>query len=74
MARRYLSESDAREAYNTYLDESFEPVRVADLTFSVSRILEELDPTAWREGFLAWLDSEGLTTDQTEATDWTQES
>jgi hypothetical protein len=41
-----LSDSE----YGDYLDEMYEPVEVAGMTFNVSRIIQELDPVAWRCG------------------------
>lgn len=40
----------SNEEYNDYIDEIYEPVKVAGMMFNVSRILEELDPVAWRCG------------------------
>lgn len=51
----------SNEEYNDYIDEIYEPVEVAGMTFNVSRILEELDPVAWRCGkgdYESELDSE----------------
>lgn len=51
----------SNEEYNDYIDEIYEPVKVAGMKFNVSRILEEIDPVAWRCGksdYESELDSE----------------
>lgn len=51
----------SNEEYGDYIDEIYEPVKVAGMKFNVSRILEELDPVAWRCGkgdYESELDSE----------------
>ena len=50
-------DSELGKEYDECLD-SEGPVKVCGLTFYPSRILEELDPTAYRCGFNDWLDSE----------------
>jgi len=44
-------ESDLRERYNEMLDEEG-PVTIAGLEYDVSRVLEEVDPIAYRCGML----------------------
>lgn len=57
---RFILESDATDRYNEMLDEVYETVKIGNLHYDVSRVLSEMDPIAWREGFNDWLDSEGL--------------
>lgn len=59
---KYIDEHEAESQYRDFLDEAY-PVEIAGMGFCASRILEELDPTAFNCGFADWLDSEGLTTD-----------
>lgn len=57
---RYILESEATDRYNEMLDEVYEPIKIGNLHYDVSRVLSEVDPIAWREGFNNWLDSEEL--------------
>ena len=52
-----LSLIDVEEAYRDMLDDRYEEVRIGYLTFSPSRIVEELDPTAFRYGLSDYADS-----------------
>lgn len=64
---KYIPEHEAKEQYNEFLDEAYGEVDVAGYSYMTSQLLEEVDPIAWREGFLDWLDSENLTTDEDES-------
>ena len=57
---------EAEEAFDEMLDEIYEPVEVAGLTFNPSRVLYNLDPIAYRCSLLDFLDSEGIDTDELE--------
>ena len=46
---------DAR--YRDMLDDVYGDAKIAGMTYSTSRALERLDPTAYRVGFSDWLDS-----------------
>jgi hypothetical protein len=59
---KYIDENEAESLYRDLLDELY-PVEIAGMAFCASRILEELDPTAFNCGLADWLDGEGLTTD-----------
>lgn len=52
----YSTEEDAQEAYREFLDEIYEMVELGYLSFKPSRVLEAMDPIAFREGFNEWLD------------------
>ena len=58
-----MKEYEAEERYDEMLDEVFEDVDIAGLKYATSRALKELDPIAYRCGFLDWLDAEGLEVD-----------
>jgi hypothetical protein len=45
--------------YEEFLDEVYPPLRVGNISFSVSRIIKELDPIAYREGYWDYLESIG---------------
>lgn len=55
-----ISESDALQRYDEMLDEIHEGVKCGELEWDMSRVLKEMDPTAYQCGFSDWLDSEGL--------------
>lgn len=55
----YIAENgDFRESYEDILDE-LSPVKVGNIEFDASRILENLDPIAYRVGLNDFIDSEG---------------
>lgn len=56
-----LTPVDVEAAYRASLDDAYPEVEVAGLTFSPSRIIEELDPTAFRCGCADFSDSEPWT-------------
>ena len=58
----YENISEALDAYDEELDELY-PVDVAGMQFLASRVLREVDPTAYRCGFWDWLDSQGIDSD-----------
>lgn len=53
-----VSDSDAHERFDAYLDEALEEVTVGSLTFDPSRALKELDPIAYRCEFSDWTSDE----------------
>ena len=63
---RYISEYEAEERYDELLDDEG-PVYVAGMAFSPSRILKELDQTAYDCGLADFLDACGYTTDEDES-------
>lgn len=48
--------STPEERYDDMLDELYGDVEIAGLTYSTSRALKEIDPTAYRVGFADWED------------------
>lgn len=58
----YENYSEAIAAYDDALDGEG-PVQVAGMTFYASRIIQSLDPIAYRVGFFDWLDGEGIDSD-----------
>lgn len=57
--------NEAYEAYDEFLDSTGE-VEIGTLTYSASRVLKEVDPTAYRVGLADFLDSEGVDSDELE--------
>jgi hypothetical protein len=55
-----IIDADAYQRYDEMLDEIHESVKCGDLEWDMSRVLKEMDPTAYQCGFNDWLDSEGL--------------
>lgn len=64
---RYISEYEAEKLYIEFLNEVEPPVFLCGLSYSPAQVLAAVDATAYRCGFLDWLDSEGLTMDESEA-------
>lgn len=66
---RYIDEYEAEELYIEFLNEVEPPIFLCGLEYSPAQVLAAVDETAFRCGFLDWLDSEGLTTDESEEDD-----
>lgn len=62
----YETISETVDAYNNMLDECFGAVNIAGLDYDTSRALNELDPIAYKCGWIDWCDSEGIDTDELE--------
>jgi len=54
-----LSERELYQRYRDDLDELYGEIKLGKLTFSPSKVIEKLDPIAFRCGFADWTDSEG---------------
>lgn len=63
----YIPEYEAYDRYDEFIDEMDGPVKVMGLEYDPSKVLKEVDPTAYETGFNDWLDSEELTIDEDEA-------
>lgn len=50
--------SDDTDSYDEMLDEVYGDVEVGSLSWSASRVLAEMDPTAYRCGISDWADNE----------------
>jgi len=55
-----LSPLDTEDMYRSMLEECYGEIEVAGLTFSAARIVEELDPTAFRCGLVDYIYSLSL--------------
>lgn len=53
-----LTESELEERYDDYLDEVVGEIEIGSLTYLASRVLQEVDPIAYRVGFSDWMDAE----------------
>lgn len=53
-----LSEHEAEEMFEEFLNELYPTVSVCGYDMDPARVLKEVDPTAYREEFLNWLDSQ----------------
>lgn len=69
MSYKYISEDDAESMFNDFIDEMTGPVTVLGMEYTASRVLKELDPIAYNCELANYLDSEGLTTEESEADD-----
>lgn len=54
----YLSESEAENLYRDVIDETEGAIKICGMSFTASRIVEELDPTAFRCGMTDYLDGD----------------
>lgn len=52
--------SELLEEYRDFLDDCCPEVSVFGHTFEPSRVLEELDPVAFRQGYLEYADAVGV--------------
>ena len=55
----HFSERDLKDHYRQCLDDCNETVRIGNLIYNPSYVLEHIDETVFRCGFNEWLDSEG---------------
>jgi len=55
-----LTPLDTSDMYRTMLEDCYGEIKIGDLTFSAARIIEELDPTAFRCGEADYVDSLSL--------------
>jgi hypothetical protein len=55
---KYLTDNELERMYDQFLDEVYEPVKIAGLSYSTSEALKEIDRTAYDQGFIDWLDSQ----------------
>lgn len=53
-----LSDDDLHERYDEMLDDCYGDVNVCEYEYNTSHALREIDPIAYRCGFLDWLDGE----------------
>jgi hypothetical protein len=54
----YESEEDAREAFEDLWDQCYPEVTMGQLSWQASRVLRELDPIAYRQELLNYVDSQ----------------
>lgn len=76
MSKTKLTEYEALELFDEYLDELQEPVTILGMTYALSKVLKECDPIAYRVTFNEWVDYvsddysiEGYTDDEDEETE-----
>ena len=62
----YKTISETVAAYDDMLNECYPDLTVAGMYYETSRALNELDPIAYKCGWLDWCDSEGIDTDELE--------
>lgn len=55
-----LESIDVDSRYDDFLDDVYPDLTIAGMSFSTSRALKELDPTAYRCGMNDWIDSENF--------------
>lgn len=52
------SENELEDEFSEQLDDCWEPVSVCGYEYCAGRALRELDPIAFRESFLDWIDAQ----------------
>ena len=62
----YTTLSEAVAAYSQMIDDMTPDLEVMGHSYSPSWALEELDPIAYKCGWVDWCDSEGIDTDDLE--------
>lgn len=58
IADHEITESELDRRYSEMIDDCYPEVVVCGISFAPSRVLRELDETAYRCGFSDWLDAE----------------
>lgn len=53
-----FAEGELEDRFAGALDDCWEPVSVCGFVFDAGRALRELDPIAFRESFLAWINAQ----------------
>jgi hypothetical protein len=62
----YTTISETVAAYDSMLDECYPDLTIAGYVCDTARALDQLDPIAYKCGWLDWCDSEGIDTDDLE--------
>lgn len=62
----YTAVSETVAAYDEMLDELHDHPEIAGVSFYPSSILNEMDPIAYKCGWIDWCDAEGIDTDDLE--------
>lgn len=62
----YTTISETVDAYNEMLDEIYGPVSLAGIEWDASTVLENMDPCAYKTGWIEYMDSAGIDTDDLE--------
>lgn len=62
----YTTISETVAAYDEMLNECYPDLTVAGMYFETSSALDELDPIAYKCGWIDWCDSEDIDTDELE--------
>lgn len=70
---QYITEDEAEQRYNDYIDEVTGDIVILGMSYCASTVLKEIDPIAYDCCYSDWLDSENLTTTETEADDYNDE-
>nr|DAV40554.1 MAG TPA: hypothetical protein [Caudoviricetes sp.] len=53
-----FTESELEDTFADRLNDCYGPVSVCGYEYDAGRVLREVDPVAFREGFLDWLDAQ----------------
>lgn len=69
-----INDATLHDQYDDSLDSCCEEVKIGNLRYSPSQVLKAVDPTAYRCGFVDWLDSESERVVDIDGTYWDRES
>ena len=53
-----LQDYELEELYKDFLNDSLETVKIMGMEYEPARVLQEIDPIAYRVGFSDWLDGQ----------------
>ena len=62
----YTTISETVAAYDSMLDGCYPDLTIAGYVYDTARALDQLDPIAYKCGWIDWCDSEGIDTDDLE--------
>jgi hypothetical protein len=52
-----LQDYELEEQYKEFIDETTETIKIWGMEYEASRVLQDIDPIAYRVGFNDWLDT-----------------
>jgi hypothetical protein len=53
-----LGDYELHQMYDEMLDEIYPECKIGNMDYSTSRVMKDVDPTAYKVGFSDWLDNE----------------
>lgn len=53
-----MKRTEQTDRFDEFFDDIMPPITIGQLEYAASNVLKEVDPVAYRQEFLAWLDDE----------------